>query len=66
MLGPRALVNVMACGGQALKHSPHRLQLEASTTGFTAINLFKLLIRKGGALESDIVGVFSKSLITRG
>jgi len=66
MPGPRALVNAMAFGGQALKHSPHRLQLEASTTGFAAINLFKLLMRKGGALESDVVSVFSKSAITRG
>jgi hypothetical protein len=35
-------------------------------TGLTAINRFKVLMRSGGALESDAVNVFSKSSITSG
>ncbi len=42
------------------------MHLEAFTTGFAAMNLFKLFTRNGGALESDVVEVFSKSPIMRG
>jgi hypothetical protein len=66
MSGTLAFLNAMALGGQALKHSPQCLQLETSMTGFAAINRFKVLMRNGGALESDAVNVFSKSSTTSG
>jgi hypothetical protein len=66
MSGTQAFLSTMAFGGQALEHSPQRLQLETSMTGFTAINRFKALMRNSGALESDAVNVFSKFSITSG